>query len=71
MCLIAIGEEAMRITDRHAEFAEAHPEILWRKIRRMRNRIAHDYFNIDVDLVWDTVQNDLPVLLEQLLAAGS
>jgi uncharacterized protein with HEPN domain len=40
----------------------------WRNIRGMRNRIAHGYFDINLDVVWDTVQTALPGLLMQLQA---
>lgn len=66
MSLVIIGEAATKIMDRHAEFAERHPEIPWRSMRGMRNRIAHGYFDINLDVVWDTVQTALPELLERL-----
>jgi uncharacterized protein with HEPN domain len=52
MNLIIMGEAATKVMDRYAEFAERHPEIPWRNIRGMRNRIAHGYFDINLDLVW-------------------
>ena len=52
--------------DRHGEFAERHPEVPWRSMRGMRNRIAHGYFDINLDVVWDTVQTALPELLARL-----
>lgn len=66
MSLIILGEAAARVMDAHAEFAQAHPELPWRSMRGMRNRIAHGYFDINLDLVWDTVQTALPHLLQQL-----
>lgn len=66
MCLMIIGEAATRIVADHAAFTEAHPDIAWRSIRGMRNRIAHGYFDLDLDTVWDTVQAELPKLVEQL-----
>ena len=51
-----------------AEFVRTHPEVPWRSMRGMRNRIAHGYFDINLDLVWDTVQTALPALLKQLPA---
>lgn len=67
MNLIIMGEAATKVMDRYAEFAEQQPEIPWRNIRGMRNRIAHGYFDINLDLVWDTVQSALPALSRQLL----
>lgn len=69
MNLVIIGEAATKIMDDHPAFAEAHPEIPWRSMRGMRNRIAHGYFDINLDLVWETVQTSLPALLKQLAAA--
>lgn len=66
MSLIVIGEAAAKIMDSYPEFARAHPEIHWRGMRGMRNRIAHGYFEINLDVVWDTVRTALPELLVQL-----
>ena len=66
MCLVNIGEAATRIMDRHAGFAEAHPDIPWQEIRRMRNRVAHGYHDVNFGRVWDTVQAYLPDLLDKL-----
>lgn len=69
MSLVIIGEAATRVMDGHPAFADAHKEIPWRGMRGMRNRIAHGYFAINLDVVWDTVQTALPALLQQLPAA--
>lgn len=66
MSLIIIGEAATKIMDRHPEFADQYPNVPWRSMRGMRNRIAHGYFDINLDVVWDTVQAALPELLKQL-----
>ncbi|RXZ43702.1 HepT-like ribonuclease domain-containing protein [Crenobacter cavernae] len=66
MSLIVIGEAATKVMDCYPEFAQAHPEVPWRNMRGMRNRIAHGYFDINLDVVWDTVQEALPALLNQL-----
>lgn len=71
MSLIIIGEAATKIMDRYPDFAEAHAHVPWRSMRGMRNRIAHGYFCIDLDVVWDTVQKALPELLEQLHTLGN
>ncbi len=68
MSLIIMGEAVTKLMDRHAEFTQAHEQVPWRSMRGMRNRIAHGYFDINLDVVWDTVQTALPDLLEQLLA---
>jgi uncharacterized protein with HEPN domain len=65
--LITIGEAASRIVSDHSDFAAAHPEIPWAQMRGMRNRMAHGYFDIDLNIVWDTVKSSLPELERQLL----
>ncbi len=66
MSLIVIGEAATRAMDGYAEFTQTHTKVPWRSMRNMRNRMAHGYFDINLDLVWETVQEWLPVLLQQL-----
>lgn len=66
MNLIIIGEAATKIMDGYSSFAQEHPDIPWRGMRGMRNRIAHGYFDINLDVVWDTVKTALPELLQQL-----
>ena len=68
LSLVIIGEAATKIMDRYPQFTDAHPEVPWRGMRGMRNRIAHGYFDINLDVVWETVQTALPTLLEQLAA---
>jgi uncharacterized protein with HEPN domain len=62
-CLEIIGEAASRISQ---EFKREHPEIPWHEIIGMRNRLIHDYVKIDLEKVWDTVQRDIPVLIERI-----
>jgi len=66
MSLIVIGEAATKVMDQFPEFAFLQNEIPWRSMRGMRNRIAHGYFDINLEVVWDTVQTALPSLLLQL-----
>lgn len=58
-----IGEAASKITP---EFKASQPHIPWLDIVGMRNRLTHGYFDVDLDLVWTTLQEDLPLILEQL-----
>lgn len=51
-----IGEASRQLTD---SFRREHNDIPWREVIGMRNRIAHDYLNVDLDIVWGVVQNDL------------
>ena len=63
MKFIVMGEAATRILNRYPDFAENHPEIPWRQMRGMRNRMAHGYFDIDYETVWVTVQEFLTDVL--------
>lgn len=60
-----IGEAASQISP---DTRALLPELQWRQIIAMRNRIIHAYDDINLDVVWDTVTNDLPVLIAQLEA---
>ena len=66
--LIVIGEAATKVMDGYVEFTQAHADVPWRSMRNMRNRMAHGYFDINLDVVWETVQEWLPALLQQLPA---
>ena len=46
----------------------AHPEIPWGKIAGTRDRVIHGYFRVDLDIVWDIVEKELPSLRKQLAA---
>lgn len=58
-----VGEAASRVT---SETREAHPEIPWREIVGMRNRLIHGYDVVDHDVLWQTIREDLPPLIRQL-----
>jgi uncharacterized protein with HEPN domain len=58
------GEAATKLMDRYPDFAASHPHVPWRSMRGMRNRIAHGHFDIDFEVVWETVETALPALLE-------
>jgi len=49
-----------------AELQAAHAEIPWREMIGMRNVVVHDYADVDLALVWKTVREDLPGLVERL-----
>ena len=61
--LSQMGELANRIDD---AFAAAHPEIPWRYLYGLRNRIVHDYDGVNLKLIWEIIEFDLPDLLENL-----
>ena len=71
MSPIVLGEAATKVMDQHPTFAEQYKQIPWRSMRGMRNRIAHGYFDINLEVVWDTVQTALPTLKCQLEALPS
>ncbi|MBU1316497.1 MAG: DUF86 domain-containing protein [Alphaproteobacteria bacterium] len=66
--IMAIGECVIKLMDAHPELIADHPQIAWKDICNMRNRIAHQYFQLDVDTIWLTVNSFLPDLLDQLHA---
>lgn len=68
MSLMIVGGAAARILADYPTFAEAHPDIPWRSIRGMRNRIAHGYFDADLTVVWRTIEAELPGPVERLEA---
>lgn len=63
-----IGEAVKHVSD---ELRNRHSEIPWKQIAGMRDEMIHEYFGVDLTIVWDTVQNDLLKLkrtIDQLLA---
>ncbi len=63
-----IGEAARRIP---AKFKSDRPEIDWTRISGLRNRIVHEYFGLDLAIIWQIVSSDLQALKFQLQAALS
>jgi len=61
--LSVIGEAAGKIP---AEFKSDNQEIAWKEIAGMRNKIIHDYFGVDLEILWKTINEDLPVLKKQI-----
>lgn len=66
MNLLVIGEMASRLAREHPEFWQKYPQAPWRKMTSMRNRIAHGYFDLNLDTIWDTVLTSLPELIYSL-----
>lgn len=68
-----VGEAARRILEECPAFAGQHPEVPWRTIYAMRNRLSHGYLEVNLEIVWDTVRQSLPELERQvrrILAKG-
>jgi len=63
MRLLALGEEIGRLSD---EFKEQHANLHWYKVVGLRNRIAHGYFEIDPELIWETLTDGSLDELENL-----
>lgn len=61
--IAVMGEAASKLPE---GFIHAHPEIEWRKIVGMRNRLIHAYFGVSVPLIWQTIQCHMPELRSQL-----
>jgi uncharacterized protein with HEPN domain len=61
-----IGEASNKVRKHHRAFAEANPQVPWKESYEMRSVVAHDYFKVDLDLVWATIKNDLPGLREEI-----
>jgi len=60
-----IGEAVRGVT---GETRTAHSEVPWKDMAGMRDRIIHDYFRVDVEVVWDVVSQDLPSLRDTISA---
>jgi len=58
-----IGEAARGISQ---EFRDSHPDLPWKNMVGMRDRLIHGYFDINLDMVWETVKEDLPDLIIKL-----
>ncbi len=66
MNLIIIGEAVSRLESRFPQFLARFPDVGWQDMRGMRNRIAHGYFELDMEIVFETARLDLPGLYASL-----
>lgn len=58
-----IGEAAGKIPE---SFIDMYKDIPWREMVSMRNKVIHEYFGVDIDILWQTISEDLPKLKEQI-----
>ena len=58
-----IGEAVKNLS---AEFRKTHNDIEWKKISGMRDKIIHQYFSVDYELLWDVIKNKLPEIKEKI-----
>ncbi len=66
--LTVIGEATKRLS---SAFRRTHPEIPWRNMAGMRDRLTHDYFGINYDIVWAVAHDEIPQLLPRLAELAS
>ena len=58
-----LGEAARQLPE---DFTSRYPNVPWRQIAGLRNRIVHDYFDLDLEIIWQVIYHDLPSLQIQL-----
>jgi len=63
--LEVIGEASGKIPQ---EIKQQYPEIPWKEIYGMRNKLIHDYFGVDEEVIWQTIANDLPPLKNSIVS---
>lgn len=61
--LLVIAEAARRVSD---TTRQALPNVSWQEINGMRNRLVHDYDDVNLNIVWDVIQVEIPPLIEEL-----
>jgi uncharacterized protein with HEPN domain len=61
--LIIVGEAARQIPP---EIEAAYPDLPWAEMRALRNFLTHEYDRVEVNIIWDTIRNDLPPLVPAL-----
>lgn len=62
--MIQVSENAKKLSDK---YKENNCDVPWRALSGFRNRIVHDYGNVDLDIVYETLKNDIPNILEKLM----
>ncbi|OQC10646.1 MAG: hypothetical protein BWX74_00568 [Tenericutes bacterium ADurb.Bin087] len=62
--LIQISENSLKLSD---QFKKEHKNVQWKAIKGLRNRVVHDYGNVDLSIIFDTVKNSVPLLYKSLI----
>lgn len=65
-----LGEASKHIQRVAPGFAARHADVPWQVMYTMRNRVSHGYDTVDLEIVWKSIQGDLPLLFKQVQAAG-
>lgn len=58
-----IGEVAKKISE---EFRHQHADLPWRSMAGLRDRLIHDYFGVNIDIIWEIISNELPGVVDSL-----
>ena len=58
-----VGEAAKNLSE---EYQEQYPKIPWSQIMATRNKVVHEYFGVDLEILWETIKEDLPALKKQI-----
>lgn len=66
MSIVMLGEAVARLAKEYPDVLINRPDIPWYEIQGLRNRIAHGYFDIDLNIVWETTATSLPDFLDKL-----
>ena len=62
-CLEVVGEAVSKIPE---EIKSEYPEIPWITIKNMRNRLIHGYFDLNIKIIWNTIEKDIPDLKQKI-----
>lgn len=66
MNVITIGEIAASIQRKYPDFVDTNHTLPWREMAQTRHKMVHGYHEIDLGIIWDTVQNDIPLVVQAI-----
>ncbi|WP_423461124.1 DUF86 domain-containing protein [Ottowia sp. VDI28] len=69
--LMILGEATTKLCNKYPDMPEKYPDIAWNAMRGMRNHLVHAYFDINLEVVWNVTQSELPRLIAQLTRANN